>query len=509
MTVGLAPAPRIAVAAHMKKNARLSLSLVALLLANLASRAASPTLETLTYHEDPARRGAFVVPALNFSLARRLRLDRSFQPDIAGHVYAQPLYVRGVSGPPVLLVATESDTVYALDAVSGRTLWQRTLGRPVRLGSLPCGNINPLGITGTPVIDAAHRTLYLDAMMQDPRSGAPTHELFALSLENGATLPGWPIDVASLLKRHGFAFDPSVQNQRGALMALGGRVYVPYGGNSNDCGRYHGWVIGVSLDNPRRSVIWHTAAWGGGVWAPGGIASDGQVLYFATGNTMGAHTWGNGEAVFRLPPSLDFSGAPREFFAASNWRQLNADDADLGGTAPVLFDIGEHRYALALGKDGEAYLLDRGDLGGFGASLVSERVSTWRIITAAAEYPDAGDAMIAFEAPGSDCPTPAAQGDLTVIAVSPGAHPVLRTAWCGLVSGRGAPIVTSTDGRHDPIVWVLGAQGDERLHAFRGDDGRTLYISQILPGLREFATPIVTQHRLYVGADNTVYAFAF
>ena len=491
------------------KMKRGSLAVAALLLASLQARTASATLETLGYHAGSARRGQFVVAALSWHRARHLHLDPAFHPHIAGHVYAEPLYFRNSSGRGVLLVATESDTVYALDALSGRTLWQRTLGRPVRLDELPCGNINPLGITGTPVIDAALHAVYLDAMMKDPRSGAPTHELFGLALANGSTLPGWPVDVALVLERQGLAFDPSTQNQRGALIVVDGRVYVPYGGNSNDCGRYHGWVIGASLDHPQALVSWHTRAQGGGIWAPGGIASDGKELYFATGNTTGARTWGDGEAVFRLPPSLVFRGARGEFFAAKNWRQLNADDADLGGTAPVLFDAGARHYALALGKDGNAYLLDREDLGGFGASLVSERVSSWRIITAAAEYPAAEGAMIAFEAPGSDCPRPAAQGDLTVIEVSAAAHPALTTAWCGTVSGRGAPIVTTTDGRHDPVVWVLGAQGDERLHGFQGYDGRPLFVSQILPGLREFATPTVTQHRLYVGADDAVYAFAF
>lgn len=493
----------------MRKKTRLLPAVMVLLLVSLEARAASATSETLSYHADSSRRGQFVAAALSWNRARDLHLDPAFHPHIAGHVYAEPLYFRDSSGPGMLLVATENDTVYALDASSGTTLWQRTLGRPVRLEELPCGNINPLGITGTPVIDVARHAVYLDAMMRDPRSGAPTHELFALALANGSTLPGWPVDVAALLRRQGFAFDPSTQNQRGALIVVGKRVYVPYGGNSNDCGRYHGWVIGVSLENPQQFVSWHTRAQGGGIWAPGGIASDGKGLYFATGNTMGARTWGDGEAVFRLPPSLVFADASTEFFAAKNWRQLNAEDADLGGTAPVLFDAGGRHYALALGKDGNAYLLDRDNLGGFGASVVSERVSSWHIITAAAEYPAAEGAMIALEAPGSDCPTPAAQGDLTVIEVSAGARPALTTAWCGAVSGRGAPIVTTTDGRHDPIVWVLGAQGDERLHGFQGDDGRALFVSQILPGLREFATPTVTRHRLYVGADDTVYAFAF
>lgn len=492
----------------MNKQARLPLCLIALITC-LAARAASPTLETLTYHADRARRGEFLVPALNWNRARDLQPDTAFHPHIRGHVYAQPLDWQEPSGRRTLLVATENDTVYALDAASGKTLWRRTLGQPVRLGSLPCGNIDPLGITGTPAIDAARHAVYLDAMLEDPRTGAPSHELFALSLADGSILSGWPVDVASLLERRGLAFDPRTENQRGALIVLGGRVYVPYGGNWGDCGRYHGWVIGVSLDHPHRAVSWHTVAQAGGIWAPGGISSDGRSLYFATGNTMDTRVWGDGEGIFRLPPSLAFSGGADEFFAPKNWRQLDHEDADLGGVAPVLFDLGSRRYALALGKDGKAYLLDRGDLGGFGASLASARVSSSRIVTAAAEYPAAGGAMIAFEAPGSDCPAGAARGDLTVIEVSRGAHPRIRTAWCGAVRGRGTPIVTTTDGRDDPIVWVLGAQGDARLHGLRGTDGRTLFVSRALPGLEEFATPVATAHRLYVGADNTVYAFDF
>jgi hypothetical protein len=498
--------------AEMKNPKHRSLSSLALLLASLASlaaHAASPTRSTLTYHEDAARRGAFVVPALDFRRARRLHRERAFQPRLSGRIYAQPLYWRGASGRGKLLVATEKDWVYALDAASGKVLWERRLGHPVSLDSLPCGNIDPVGITGTPVIDAAHRAVYLDAMVRGPRTGAPTHELFALSLANGSTLAGWPVDVGSLLGRRGLEFRARTQNERGALLVLGERVYVPYGGNFGDCGRYHGWVVGVRLDDPRRAVSWHTSAQAGGVWAPGGISAADGHLYFATGNTMGARGWGGGEAVLRLPPSLAFPGGPTGFFAPRDWRRLDRADLDLGGVAPVLFDLGAARYALALGKNGKAYLLDRRRLGGIGGSLASGRVASTRIITAPAQYPAPAGAMIAFEARGNECPAGAAHGDLTVIAITPGAHPKLRTAWCGAVRGRGTPIVTSTDGRHDPIVWVLGAQGDERLHGFRGDDGRPLFVSGPLPGLAEFATPIVTQHHLYVGADNTVIAFEF
>ncbi len=158
-----------------------------------------------------------------------------------------------------------------------------------------------LGITGTPVIDAPSQTLYLDAMIAEP-AGA-RHLIFALSLQNGATLPGWPVDVMTALAARGEHFDGPDQNQRGALTIVGGRVYIPYGGHFGDCGDYHGWVVGIGVNNPRDIVSWHTRARGGGIWAPAGVASDGRWLYVSTGNTFGARQWSDGEAVFKLAPT--------------------------------------------------------------------------------------------------------------------------------------------------------------------------------------------------------------
>ncbi len=84
------------------------------------------------------------------------------------------------------------------------------------------------------------------------------------------------------------ALQPRDQNQRGALLILDGRLYVPYGGHFGDCGDYYGWVVGISLRNPRVVVSWRTRARGGGIWAPGGITSDGPSLFVVTGNTLGA-----------------------------------------------------------------------------------------------------------------------------------------------------------------------------------------------------------------------------
>jgi PQQ enzyme repeat len=180
------------------------------------------------YHANPGRSGNFVVPALTFERARALHRDQEFQGRITGQVYAQPLYWRASgANSGMLLVATEENTVYALEAKTGKEIWSRSLGKPVARSSLSCGNIDPLGITGTPAIDPASETIYLDAMVSG--SDGPRHLVFALSLKDGLVLPGWPIDVADALKPKGQIFIPRDQGERGALAIVGGILYVPFG----------------------------------------------------------------------------------------------------------------------------------------------------------------------------------------------------------------------------------------------------------------------------------------
>ena len=472
-----------------------------------AGYAAQPTAAVLTYHASPDRSGNFVVPGLSWERARALHPDSHFHAQIAGHVYAQPLYWRGGAQPGVLLVATEDDTVYALDADSGNTRWRSVLGKPVPRASLPCGNIDPLGITGTPVIDPDTGSIYLDAMRLDPRTGVPQHGIFALSLTDGSIRAGWPVDVAARVATRGTPFEAINQNQRGALSILDDTLYVAYSGHWGDCARYHGWVVGVKLLNPQAVSSWHTSARGGGIWGPAGISSDGHSLFVATGNTMDTRQWGGGEAVVRLDPALSFSAATTDFFAPKDWRQMDASDADLGGVAPLLFHLGTADLVMALGKDGKAYLLDRRNLGGIGGELIAQQVSDDPIRTAPAFYPLADQIDVAFQGTGSNCPA-GHSGELTVLQVQAGERS-LKTVWCASVRGAGSPIVTTTDGSHDPIVWILGAEGDNRLYGFRGDTGERLFVSQPLSGLRHFQTLIAANHRLYLAADDNVFAFTF
>jgi hypothetical protein len=415
----------------------------------------------------------------------------------------------------MLLVATENAAVYALDAATGHEIWQRSLGQPVNRSSLRCGNINPLGITGTPVIDEQTGAVYLDAALSEP--SGPHHRLFALSLKDGKILPGWPVDVSELVRNGHQTFNARDQNERGALVILDGTLYAPFGGHYGDCGDYRGWVVGVAIADPRKVTTWTTRARGGGIWAPGGISTDGQSLFVATGNTFGASTWSDGEAVFRLSPDLRRSVDKRDFFAPSDWRALDQRDADLGGTGPIPFDVpsrnSKQSFLLALGKDGRAYVLDRNNLGGIGGSLVAQSVSPAPIRTAPATFSTDDAAFVAFQGPGTHCQGSQRGRGLTVLKIGPGSPPTMSTAWCADPRGAGSPIVTTTDGHSNPIVWILGAEGDNRLHGFRGDTGEVLFsgggAKEAMTGLRNFQTLIATKTRLFVAADGRVYSFAF
>jgi hypothetical protein len=147
-------------------------TLIAVALLSAASAHADQSV--LTYHGALDRAGRYVVPQLTYERARGLRLDASFHAAFQGKVYAQPLlWRRPGSSEGELIVATEDNEVFALDAQSGAQIWKRALGPPVPRSTLPCGNISPLGVTGTPVIDEARATLYLDAAVM--RANGPRH----------------------------------------------------------------------------------------------------------------------------------------------------------------------------------------------------------------------------------------------------------------------------------------------------------------------------------------------
>jgi len=452
------------------------------------------------YHADAARSGRFVVAGLTEAKVHAMSPEPVMQAPVAGPVYAAPLYVRAQEGRALVIVATEQNAVEALDASSGQAIWRTVLGPPVPAAALPCGDLDPMGITGTPVIDRG--VVYVAAMMR-PGSGPVQQMVAALGLGRGRVRPGWPVDVGRGLAAEGKQFIAANQGQRSALSVAAGRVFVAYAGHFGDCRTYHGWVVGVDEAHPGLVSAFETAARGGGIWAPGGMVSDGREFFVATGNTMDARQWGGGEAVIRLGFNGIFSRQRQDFFTPTNWRELDDEDLDLGATNPML--VGSE-HVLALGKDGDAYLMRRQDLGGIGGQVAERQVSSVPIRTAPASFESGGAEYVVFQGEGVGCPS-GRTGDLVALRIGPGRR--IGVAWCAAEHGLGAPIVTTGTGGADPVVWAVGAEGDERLRAFRGSDGALLFTSRPMGLVRRFETPEVGGGRIYVAADSALYGFGF
>ena len=129
------------------------------------------------FHNNGSRDGLYIDSAFTPAAAANLTRDLNFDGTIVGNVYAQPLYIdNGPGGRPTIIVATESNNVYALDAVNGSIIWRRNVGAPVLADDLPCANVGSMGITGTPVVDLASRALFLNAMTT-PDGGATIETL--------------------------------------------------------------------------------------------------------------------------------------------------------------------------------------------------------------------------------------------------------------------------------------------------------------------------------------------
>ena len=474
--------------------------------------AAAAAQSVTTYHNSIQRHGAYVVPGLTAATAASMHMDTAFAPSFTGNVYAQPLYWQPSGSDGRIIVATENNKVLALNANTGATIWKTQLPAPAHSSALQCGNINPEGITGTPVIDSASGLIYLDAVTGNTPSTV-RHRVYALSAATGAVQPGWPLDVQAALAARGVSFDSTDQGERSALLFLGGAVYVTFGGRSGDCGGYHGTVVQVTPGTrPTVAGVWQTGAVHGGIWSQGGPASDGRFIYATTGNTSGTSTWMDGEAIIRLKSGLAHSTKTADYFTPSNWQTLDNDDADLGGTEafPIVVPAQSGPAAprlIAFGKDGNAYLVNRANLGGIGAALAVTQASRSEIITAPAVYNTSTAAMVVFRnGDGLNC----RGSSLSMLTITSSATP-LTEAWCAGLNGAGAPIITTTNGSANPLVWITGAEGDNLLHGFDAMTGSVVFNGggQGMTGLRHFQTILAANHHLYVGADNKVWAFTF
>jgi hypothetical protein len=475
----------------------------------------------LQFHNHVIRDGLYVDPAITAATAATMHRDTTFDGTIVGNVYAQPLYVQnGPSGKGAIYAVTEGDNVYALDETTGLPVWQKPMGTPATQTGAGCGNISPIGITGTPAIDLVSRTIVFDAVTADAGGNTATHTIYGLSIDNGDER--WHIDVSTLTDQLGRPFAPQPSNARSAVLIVKGMAYVSYGGYTGDCGNYHGWITGVSVADGLTVKTYAVPSLAAGMWAPGGPASDGTSVFAVTGNReplTSSAAWNGGEGVFRLGSDLTFTQQPPDFWVPANWMQaLDPNDRDLGGSGALIVDapsMTPSALLVAQGKDGNVYLLDRSNLGGLDTPpLASQTIVGGSFIQAAAFATIAGTTYIALHghagAAGTGCPN-GTSGDLVTIKLDPAAANKMTVVWCADSLGQGSPIITSSDGSTSALVWTAGAESSNRLHAWDLVTGAPVFAGggagDAFANLRHFTTVLEARGRLFVGADNKVYAF--
>ena len=392
------------------------------------------------------------------------QVRRSWTAAVDGAVYAQPLIV----GSEVIM-ATENDTVYALDASTGAVRWSRHLASPVPSG-LPCGNVDPSGITGTPVADVAAGRLWVVTFTSRP---VDRHTLWALSLATGAVVSQRAADVSGS--------DPRAQQQRGALTLLGARVYVPFGGLYGDCADYKGRVVGAPTSGSGPLVSFTTANdRQAGIWAPAGESVRDGSLYVATGNGMPADQVDDSDSVLRLSPSLQ----AEDRFTPSNFQALSTGDQDLGSTAPALLPGG---LVFQVGKQGIGYVLNGGRLGGTGGELTSASVC---------------DGGFGGDAVDGSTVVFSCYSSLRAVQVTPGANdaaPRLRVLWTASGTNPGPPIIAGG------VVWDISGKGV--LAGYRLSDGRSVFTARTPSPETSFPSPAASGTRLVVPEGDQVTSY--
>jgi len=459
------------------------------------------------FHNHASRDGLYIDSAFTPGAVANLTRDLNFDGTIEGVVYAQPLYIEnGPCGRAMVIAVTLSNNVYALDARDGSIIWERNVGPPVSAADLCNPKFDSMGIIGTPIVDLASRALFLNAMTTPDGGETIKHLILSLNVDTGDINPGWPVDVEATAEYNGLHFTPEVQQQRPALGIVDNILYVGYGSMRDGC-EYHGWLVGVPIDNPASVTAWATDAIGGAIWAVGGVASDGKDPFVTTGNTRSPPTWGGGEAVIRFQPGPIFSGSPTDYWAPTNWRSLDQSDTDLGSSGPLLVDVPgatPSHLIVAMGKDRKVYLVNRDNLGGIAQPVASAQLGNAPILQAAVTYRTNQGTFVAFHAEGSN---------LSAFRITAANPPAMIAEWTVIQNGRGSPFVTSTDGASNMIVWLVGADvgGDQRLHGFDGETGAVVYggggPNELMEGTHRFNAGIAAHGRIYIANDNKVYAF--
>ncbi len=412
------------------------------------------------YNANPARTGvAAGLPAAGaLSTAWTARLD--------GAVYGQPLLV----GSEVI-AATENDSVYALNRATGQVTWHTRLGTPVPVSSLNCGNIDPLGITGTPVYDAGNGLVYAVA-----ETTGYHHVLVALDAATGAVRLSRDLDSPTA------ANQPVNNQQRPGLTIDDERVYAAFGGLYGDCGAYQGSVVSAPLTGNGPLTRWITpTSREGAIWGTGGPVTgpDGNLWVSVGNGAAESGAYDGSDSVTELSPALQRVA----YFAPASWADDNANDLDLGSTQPAL---AAGNAVFVMGKRGEGYLLSSTNLGGIGGQLAEQSIC---------------DAEGAAAVSGATVYEPCQDGGMAATEVS-AADKTIKVLWRGPGDAEGSPVIGGG------AVWVsaYSDSGGGTLYELNPATGAVEHQIAISDGLPHFSSMSLGGGTVYLGTLDGVTA---
>lgn len=478
-----------------------------------AGAVASTNASVLERNGGPTREGHWVQPTLTKTAAANMTLEAEFNATFQGNMFASPLYVeQGPGGKGVFIAVSADNVVTALDETTGATVWSKTLGPAPGMKGQACGvSFDPVGILGTPVIDERSGTIYVAAPIGT--DSVERQEVHALSLADGASRAGWPVNV-STMKAGSLSFNTKFQNQRSALSLVNGIVYVAYGGFSGDCDDYHGWIVAIDAADPSKTGAWATAGQGEAIWASGGFASDGTSIFPVTGNGKAtSRDASNSESIVRITGLAQFQKSNQNEFYPSSWKSMDTADADLGSSNSLLMHIPgasmPDRVLVAIGKDSKIYLVDPSNLGGSDGHLAALQVANPSmpalagVKTSPTAYRTANGTYLAFTVESApDCPNNVTGRAVMGVKITGGSPPTADVAWCAPgPNPPSAPISTTTDGSTNPIVWFMN---NGQLKGVDGDSGESVFDggSGSCAGVQRWTSPIAVKGRIVVGVNG-------
>ena len=350
----------------------------------------------LTQHNDNARTGQNTTETiLNTTNVNTTQFGRLFAMPVDGKVYAQPLYVPGVTINGgihnVVIIATEADSVYAYDAdsTSSLVLWKASMvdaAHGAGAGETPlnslattgCTDLQPLiGITGTPVIDPASKTIYVEAKSTDGVNYF--HRLHALDLLTGKEKTPGPVVIAATMSGTGdgssngqivFNSNGNALNahNRPGLLLMNGTIYIAYASHC-DHSPYHGWLFAYDQATFKQKSVYVTTPNGGlgGFWMGGsGVAADTSGnIFIASGNgdfdTTDVPAKETGDTLLKLGTTNQLL-TQLDYFTPQDQASLQANDNDLGSGGVLLLpdQPGSFPHILVnAGKQGRIYIVNR------------------------------------------------------------------------------------------------------------------------------------------------------